>query len=206
MTVDEVGSPRATFHAMTEGTALDWSIIAEHNQAFAAALPDRLLAHLRLLGGDAGGFAVDRLEHSLQTATRAYRAGEDDEYVVCALLHDIGDILGPYNHADIAAAVLKPFVSPANHWMVEHHAVFQGYYFFHHLGLDRDMRDQYAGHEFYDRTATFCHEYDQPAFDPSYATLPLEHFEPALRGVMAVPRQSIYMRDDGAVMAAAEAS
>jgi predicted HD phosphohydrolase len=206
MTVEDIGSQRATFHSMTEGTALDWSIIAQHSQAFAAGLPDRLLAHLRMLEGDAGGFAVDRLEHSLQTATRAYRAGEDDEYVVCALLHDIGDILGPYNHADIAAATLKPFVSDANHWMVEHHAVFQGYYFFHHLGLDRNLREQYAGHEFYDRTAAFCHEYDQPAFDPSYPTLPLEHFEPALREVVATPRRSIYLRDDGAVMAAVEAS
>ena len=126
---------------MTEGTALDWGIIARHNQAFAAGLPDRMLAHLRMLEGDAGGFAVDRLEHSLQTATRL-RGGEDDEYVVCALLHDIGDILGPYNHADIAASVLKPFVSDANHWMVEQHGIFQGYYFFHHLGLDRNQRER----------------------------------------------------------------
>ena len=175
-------------------------MIAHHNLTFAGGLADRVLAHLRLLEGDTGGFAVDRLEHSLQTATRAYRGGEDDEYVVCALLHDIGDTLGPYNHADIAAAVLKPFVSEENHWMVDKHGVFQGYYFFHHLGLDRDARDQYLGHPWYDRTAAFCHEYDQPAFDPSYATLPLEHFEPAVREMLADPRRSIYMRDDGAVM------
>ena len=99
-----------------------------------------------------GGFAVDRLEHSLQTATRARRGGEDDEYVVCALLHDIGDTLGSYNHSDIAAAILKPFVSEENHWMVDKHGVFQGYYFFHYLGLDRDARDQYLGHPWYDRT------------------------------------------------------
>ena len=138
MTTDSMDTRRATFHAMTEGTAEDWGIIAHHNLEFAAGLPDRVLAHLRLLDGDAGGFAVDRLEHSLQTATRAYRAGEDDEYVVCALLHDIGDTLGSYNHADVAAAILKPFVSEENHWLVEKHAVFQGYYFFHYLGLDRD--------------------------------------------------------------------
>jgi len=161
-----------------------------------------MLAHLRMLEGDAGGFAVDRLEHSLQTATRAYRANRDDEYVVCALLHDIGDILGPYNHADIAASVLKPFVSDANHWMVEKHGIFQGYYFFHHLGLDRNARDQYAGHEFYDHCAEFCLDYDQAAFDPAYDTLPLEHFEPAVREVLSAPRRSIYMRDDGAVMEA----
>jgi predicted HD phosphohydrolase len=195
---------RASFHSMTEGTALDWSIIARHNLEFAGGLPDRMLAHLRMLEGDAGGFAVDRLEHSLQTATRAYRANRDDEYVVCALLHDIGDILGPYNHADIAASVLKPFVSDANHWMVERHAIFQGYYFFHHLGLDRNLRDQYAGHQFYDQCAEFCLDYDQAAFDPSYDTLPLEHFEPAVRSVLASPKRSIYMRDDGGVMEAVD--
>ena len=200
MTIEDIDTQRAAFHSMEEGTVLDWSIIAHHNLTFAAGLPERMLAHLRMLEGDAGGFAVDRLEHSLQTATRAYRAGRDDEHVVCALLHDIGDILGPYNHADIAASVLKPFVSDANHWMVEKHGVFQGYYFFHHLGLDRNARDEYAGHEFYDHCAEFCLDYDQAAFDPAYDTLPLEHFEPAVRDVLSAPRRSIYMRDDGAVM------
>ena len=186
---------RAAFHAMTEGTAEDWGVIAHHTIVAAIGLPDRVLGHLRLLDGDSGGFAVDRLEHSLQTATRAYRGGEDDEYVVCALLHDIGDTLGTYNHADIATAILKPFVSDQNLWMVEHHAVFQGYYFFHHLGLDRDMRDRFLGHESYDRTMAFCEEYDQPAFDPAYPTLPLEHFEPAVRHLLSSPRRSIYLDD-----------
>lgn len=172
---------------MKEGTAEDWQAIARSNAPFAAELPERVLAHLRLLDGDFGGFAVDRLTHSLQTATRAERAGRDDEYVLCALLHDIGDTLGSYNHADIAAAVLKPFVSEANHWMVSKHAVFQGYYYFHLLGLDRDAREKYRGSEFFDYTAEFCEEYDQPAFDPSYDTLPLEHFEPLVRERMAAP-------------------
>ena len=113
---------------------------------FAAKLPDRLIAHLRLLDGDYGGFPVDRCTHSLQTATRAQRDGRDEEYVVCALLHDIGDTLGTFNHPDIAAAILKPFVSEANHWMVQKHGIFQGYYFFHHLGLDRNLREQFRGH------------------------------------------------------------
>ncbi len=188
-TTDE---PRATFTAMTEGTEADWAAVAHHGIVAASGLPDRVLDHLRLLEGDHGGFAVDRMEHSLQTATRAYRANEDDEYVVCALLHDIGDTLGSLNHADIAAAILKPFVSDANHWMVEHHGIFQGYYFFHHLGLDRNLRDQFAGHDHYDHTAAFCAEYDQPAFDPTYDTLPLEHFEPAVRQLLSTPRKSIY--------------
>jgi predicted HD phosphohydrolase len=186
--------PRAAFHAMTEGTRDDWQIIAAGNAELAVGLPDRVLDQLRRLGGDFGGFAVDRLEHSLQTATRAYRADRDDEYVFCALLHDVGDLLGTFNHADVAAAIVKPFVSERDHWMVEKHAIFQGYYFFHHLGLDRDMREQFRDHEWFDHTAEFCHEYDQPAFDPAYDTLPLEHFEPLVRQIMAAPRRSIYMR------------
>ncbi len=186
--------PRAAFHAMTEGTKEDWDKIAIGAIELAAGLPDRVLAQLRQLGGDYGGFAVDRLQHSLQTATRAYRADRDDEYVFCALIHDIGDLLGPLNHADVAAAVVKPFVSEQNHWMVEKHAIFQGYYFFHLLGLDRDLREQFRGHEWFDYTAEFCQEYDQAAFDPGYDTLPLEHFEPLVRQVMTSPKRSIYMK------------
>jgi predicted HD phosphohydrolase len=138
--------PRATFTSMERSTGDDWAIISGNFVDFARRLPDRVLAHLRLLDGDYGGFAVDRLQHSLQTATLAQRAGEDDEYVVCALLHDIGDTLGSFNHADIGAAVLKPFVSRENHWMLEKHGIFQGYYFFHHLGMDRDAREEFRGH------------------------------------------------------------
>ena len=186
-------APRAAFHAMVEGTQEDWRIITDASVDFHRALPDRVLAHLRELEDENGGFAVDRLEHSLQTATRAYRANRDDEYVLCALLHDIGDTLGCYNHADIGAAILEPFVSEQNHWMLEHHGIFQGYYFFHHLGLDRDMRERFRDHEWFDPTAEFCAEYDQPAFDPGYRTLPLEHFEPLVRDLMAAPRRSVYL-------------
>jgi predicted HD phosphohydrolase len=162
-----------------------------------AGLADRVLDHLRLLDGDFGGFAVDRLTHSLQTATRAERANRDDEYLLCALLHDIGDTLASHNHADLAAAVVKPFVSAQNHWLVEKHAIFQGYYFFHFLGLDRNLRDQYAGHEWFDYTAEFCAEFDQPAFDPGYDTFPLEHYEPLVRQAFSAPKRSLYMADDG---------
>jgi predicted HD phosphohydrolase len=186
--------PQAKFHAMTEGTAEDWQAISAANGAFAKGLPDRLLAHLEMLRGDCGGFSVDRLEHSLQTATRAHRDGRDEEYVVCALLHDIGDILGPANHAEIAAVILKPYVSERNHWMLDHHGIFQGYYFFHHLGLDRDMREQFRGHPDFEYTAQFCHLYDQSAFDPNYDTMPLSAFEPMLRRVVASPKRSIYKR------------
>lgn len=184
--------PQATFKDMQQSTAEDWKIIGGEFRTFAGGLPDRVLTHLRLLDGDCGGFPVDRLTHSLQTATRAYRDGRDDEYVICALLHDIGDTLGSFNHPDIAAAILKPFVSPENHSMVEKHGIFQGYYFFHFLGMDRNLRDQFAGQATYDRTLEFCEKYDAPAFDPEYESLPLEFFEPMLRRVMAEPKNTIY--------------
>ena len=183
---------RATFTNMQDSTAEDWAIIGSHTINMMVGLPDRVLDHLRLLNGDFGGFAVDRLTHSLQTAARAEKAGRDDAYVFCALMHDIGDTLGSYNHADIAAAIVKPFVSEELHWMVEHHAEFQGYYFFHHIGLDRDVREKYADHPQYDATAEFCADFDSPAFDPAYPTPSLEHYEPLVRSMMASPVRSIY--------------
>jgi len=181
-----------SFTRMVDATAEDYGVILRHSLGFQQELPDRVLRHLSLLAGDTGGYAVDRLTHSLQTATRAERDGRDEEYVVCALLHDIGDTLGSYNHADVAAAIVKPFVSPENHWLVEKHAIFQGYYFFHHIGLDRDMREQFRGHPWFERTALFCERYDGPAFDPKGETLPLDAFVPMVRRVFAVPKQTLY--------------
>ena len=188
---------RANFTHMEDGTAEDWAIIAKDFGQYAALLPDRIMTHLRLLDGDFGGFPVDRLTHSLQTATLAHRDGRDEEYVVCALLHDIGDTLGSFNHADIAAAILKPFVSEENLWMIEKHAIFQGYYFFHHLGLDRHLREQFKDHPQFEQTIEFCARYDAAAFDPDGEVLPLEFFEPMLRRVFAQPRRSIYQKPDG---------
>ncbi len=187
---------RAKYHSMAESTAEDWQIIVKHAAPFQRDLPNRLLAHLNLLKGDCGGYAVDRLEHSLQTATRAHQAGQDEEYVVCALLHDIGDTLGPANHADIAASIVKPFVSEKNHWIVEKHAMFQGYYFFHFLGLDRNLRDQYRGHPHFEATAQFCHLYDQNSFDPNFKSMPLSAFEPMIGRSFTRPKNSMYLRKD----------
>ena len=189
---DQEREPRATFANMAASTAEDWFTIATQFVPYARKLPERVLAHLQLLDGDYGGFPVDRLTHCLQTATRAHKDGRDEEYVVCALLHDIGDTLGSYNHPDIAGAILKPFVSDENLWMVEKHGIFQGYYFFHHLGMDRDMRDAYREHPSFARTEEFCREYDSPAFDAKGETLPLDFFEPMVRRVLAQPKRSIY--------------
>jgi predicted HD phosphohydrolase len=185
---------RAKYHAMKDGTQEDWDIIVKQAATFQKELPNRILAHLKLLKGDCGGFAVDRLEHCLQTATRALQAGEDEEYVVCALVHDIGDTLGPANHADVAAVIVKPYVSERNHWIVEKHGMFQGYYFFHFLGLDRNMRDQFRGHPHFEACAQFCHLYDQVAFDPNFKSMPLEAFEPMIQRVFRRPKNSMYLR------------
>ncbi|MCZ6829829.1 MAG: HD domain-containing protein [Gammaproteobacteria bacterium] len=184
---------KAQFRAMTEGTAEDWSIIAEQAKKYWAGLGGRVLTHLRLLDGDFGGFPVDRLEHSLQTATLAAEAGRDEEYVVCALLHDMGDTLGSLNHADLAATILQPFVSEQNHWMVKHHGIFQGYYFFHHLGKDRNMRDQFKDNEHFNYCAEFCHKYDQKACDPEFTSMPLAEFEPMVERLFAEPKRALYL-------------
>ena len=189
---------QAKFHSMVEGTAEDWAAISRAGQAHRGEHVDRIVSHLNLLKGDHGGFAVDRLEHSLQTATRAYQAGQDEEYVVCALLHDIGDILMPANHAELAATILSPYVSDRNLWMLEKHGIFQGYYFFHYLGLDRDMREEFRGHPDFEYTAQFCHLYDQNSFDPAFQSMPLEAFVPMMRRVMETPKRSIYRKPQSA--------
>ncbi len=185
---------KAAFHQMADGTQEDWMIIGMNAVEFQKKLPDRVISHLRLLNGDFGGYAIDRLQHSLQTATRAHRDGRDEEYVVCALLHDIGDTLGSFNHSDIAAAILKPFVSEQNLFMVDKHAIFQGYYFFEYLGLDKNLRERFRDHQWFSYVEEFCALYDQNSFDPKYDAMPLEAFEPMIRNVMARPRRSIYMR------------
>jgi predicted HD phosphohydrolase len=182
----------ATFKRMQDSTQADWDIIKPQAAEFFSGLPERVLAHLRLLEGDFSGFPIDRYSHCLQTATLALKDGRDEEYVVCALLHDIGDTLGCYNHPEVAAAILKPFVSEENLWMIEHHGIFQGNNFFHYIGLDRDMREQFKGHPCYARTVEFIDKYDSPAFDPERETYPLSTFEPMLRRVMAAPKRSLY--------------
>lgn len=176
---------RATFTSFAESTADDWALISEQLKTTQSHVADNVLEQLRMLRNDHGGFPVDRLEHSLQTATRAQRDGRDDEYVLCALIHDIGDNLAPYNHPDIAAGIVKPFVSEANHWMVAHHGIFQGYYFWHHIGMDRNAREAYRDSPYFEYTEEFCAKYDQTAFDPDYRSEPLEHFEPLVRATFS---------------------
>lgn len=191
----EENKPKASFRTMKESSKEDWEIIGLQFREYAKDLPKRIINHLKLLDGDFGGFPIDRLQHSLQTATLAYKAGESEEYVVCALLHDIGDSLGSYNHADIAGAILKPFVSEENHWMIEKHAIFQGYYFFHYIGLERDMREKFRGHKYFEKTAMFCEKYDSCAFDKNIENIPLDFFLPMIDRIFEKPVNSIYLED-----------
>ena len=173
------------FTSMAEGTREDYELLDKLEAGFAAGTADRVLEQLRGLAGSLSGYRVDRLEHSLQCATRAQRDGADEELVVAALLHDIGDLLAPYSHSELAAAVLRPYVSERTYWIVRHHGLFQSYYYAHLKGGDRHARDEFRHHPWYQDTVDFCHRWDQPSFDPDYESLPLESFEPMVRRIFA---------------------
>jgi predicted HD phosphohydrolase len=173
---------RMHFRRMDEGTDADFSILARVHEHAVQQLPDLLLGMLTKLKGDQE-YPIDRLAHSLQSATRAHRDQRDEEYVVCALLHDIGESLGPFNHGEVAAAILKPFVSEANYWMLAHHPIFQVYFYGKHVGLDPNERDGFISSPYYDRTVEFTAMYDEVSFDPDYANEPIEIFEPMVRRV-----------------------
>jgi predicted HD phosphohydrolase len=173
------------FTQMKDGTREDYELLEIYERGYLRALPDRILASLGALKTGLGGYRVTRLEHSLQTATRARRDGADDEMVVAALIHDIGDDLSPYNHAEVAAAILRPYVRPEVAWIVEQHGLFQSYYYAHHLGGNRDGRERFRDHPWYQACKDFCANWDQSSFDPGYPWEPLEAFEPLVRKIFA---------------------
>ena len=177
--------PTVSFTSMAAGTREDYELLERLEAQFASNTADRVLDQLRGLAGSLAGYKVDRLEHSLQSASRAYRDGADEEMVVAALLHDIGDLLAPHNHSEMAAAVLRPYVSERTYWVVRQHGLFQTYYYAHHMGGDRNARDRYIDHPWYQDAVDFCHRWDQSSFDPEYESLSLEFFEPMVRRVFA---------------------
>lgn len=190
------GTPTVSFTTMAAGTREDYELLERLEAEFAAGTADRVLAQLRSLSGSLGGYRIDRLEHSLQAATRAYRDDADEETVVAALLHDIGDLLSPHNHSELAAAVLRPYVSERTYWIVRQHGLFQSYYYAHHFGGDRNARDKYIDHPWYQDAVDFCHLWDQSSFDPEYESLPLEFFEPMVRRIFAREPFSLAARGD----------
>jgi predicted HD phosphohydrolase len=179
--VDDPG--KMHFRRMDEGSDADFAVLQRVHEENIQKLPDLLMGLLTNLSADEA-YPIDRLQHSLQAATRALADGRDDEYVACALLHDIGESLGPFNHGEVVAAVLKPFVSEANHWMLGHHPVFQLYFYGRHIGANPDARERYRGHPHFDRAAEFSALYDEVSFDPNYRSEPMSTFAPIVRRVL----------------------
>ena len=179
------GRQTVGFTRMIDGTKEDYELLERQERRHIAELPDKVLGLLRGLDGSFGGYQVTRLEHSLQTATRALRDGAGDDLVAAALLHDVGDILAPENHAAFAADILRPYLREDCVWIVEHHGVFQLKYYGHHVGADPDAREKYRGHPCFDACERFCAEWDQASFDPAYDSLPLTEFEPLVREIFA---------------------
>jgi len=180
---------QVSFINMEEGTKEEYEFLDALEGEYKAGLADRLIHALQQLEHSLSGYRITRLDHVLQGATRAYRADESEEMILTVLLHDIGDELAPYSHSEMAAAILRPFVSEKLYWIVKQHGLFQMYYYAHHCGGDRNARDKFKDHEWYQDAIDFCAHYDQNCFDPDYDSKPLEFFEPLLRKLVAAPKR-----------------
>ncbi|MGK0270624.1 MAG: putative HD phosphohydrolase [Cocleimonas sp.] len=178
---------KVSFTNMSEGTKEEYEFLDELEDRFKEDLPNKLLKAVADLEHSLSGYQISRLAHVLQSGTRAYEAGESEQMIAAALLHDIGDDLAPYSHSEMAASILRPFVSEEIYWVIKHHGVFQMYYYAHHSGGDRNAREQFKGSPYYDTAIRFCHEYDQNCFDPNYSAKPLLFFEPIIQRVFTRP-------------------
>ncbi|MCK0768526.1 HD domain-containing protein [Chromohalobacter canadensis] len=176
---------RVEFRQMKDGTREEYLFLDRLEEEFNQGLVDRLLRALRNLENSLSGYQVSRLEHSLQSAARAEADGADEDMIVGALLHDLGDELAPYNHSQLAATIIRPYVRGEVTWIIHHHGLFQKYYYAHYFGENPNERDRYLNHPWYQSCVDFCERYDQASFDPSYPTPSLEHFEPILRRVFS---------------------
>tara|TARA_Y100000992_G_scaffold150097_1_gene100094 strand:+ start:449 stop:1006 length:558 start_codon:yes stop_codon:yes gene_type:complete len=176
---------KVSFTEMKKGTKKDYLFLDKHEKDFANKTAERILKFMSNLTETLEGYQISRLEHSLQSATRAYKNKESEEMIVATLLHDIGDELAPMNHSEYAAAILKPYVSEKTHWIIEKHGEFQMYYYAHHLGGNRNKREEYKSHKYYQDTINFCEQYDQNSFDPNYKSLPLEFFRPMVKKIFS---------------------
>jgi predicted HD phosphohydrolase len=190
--VSEAHMTTVSFTKMIDGTKEDFDLLDALEAEYVRTLAERLTTAVRSLAHSLPGYKVSRLEHSLQSATRAHHAGESEEYVVAALLHDIGDELAPYTHGEMVAAVLRPYVAADICWAVGHHGIFQDHYKVNLSDAARAARERYRDHPYYAACVKFCEQYDQNCFDPEYRSLPLSFFEPMMRRVFAEPR---YLQD-----------
>ena len=176
---------KVNFTEMKNGSKEDYLFLDKLEKEYVGETADRILNFLSRMTTTLEGYKITRLEHSLQSATRAFRNNESEEMVVACLLHDIGDELAPLNHSEYAASVLKPYVSEKTHWIIEKHGEFQMYYYAHHLGADRLKREKYKDHKYYQDTINFCEKYDQCSFDPEYKSMKLEEFAPMVKRIFA---------------------
>ena len=174
---------KVKFKQMKDGTKEEYLLLDKHEKKYIEGTADRLINFMSGLNNTLEGYQITRLEHSLQTATRALNDKVDDEMIVAALLHDIGDELAPLNHSEYAAAVLKPYVSEKIHWIVEKHGEFQMYYYAHHLNGNKNQREKNKGHKYYQDTVNFCENWDQKSFDPNFKSLTLKDFEPYVKKI-----------------------
>ena len=172
------------FTAMKDGTREEYELLARLEKPYLALTADRVLEELRRAGkATLEGYKITRLQHGLQSGTRALRDGADLDWVVGALLHDIGDGLAPQNHDKMSAEVIRPFVRWDVAWTIEHHGIFQMLYYGHHYGWDRNAREQFKHHPVFDTCAEFCERWDQSSFNPDYPMETLDTFEPMVREV-----------------------
>ena len=176
---------KVNFTEMKKGTKKDYIFLDKLEKEYIGETADRILSFLSRMTSTLEGYKISRLDHSLQSATRALKNNESEEMIVACLLHDIGDELAPLNHSEYAASVLKPYVSERTHWIIEKHGEFQMYYYAHHLGGNKNKRDKYKGHKYYKDTINFCEKYDQNSFDPHFKSLPLEFFKPFVKEVFS---------------------
>ena len=173
------------FTEMKDGSKEDYLLLDKHEKKYIEGTADRLIKFMSGLSNTLEGYQVTRLEHSLQTATRALNDKADEEMIVAALFHDIGDELAPLNHSEYAGTVLRPYVSEKTHWIIEKHGEFQMYYYAHHLGDNRNQRDKYKGHKYYKDTIDFCENWDQKSFDPNFKSMSLKELEPFVKKIFS---------------------
>ena len=182
---------KVNFIEMKNGSKEDYLLLDKHEKKYIEGTADRLIKFMSELSNTLEGYQITRLEHSLQTATRALNDKASEEMIVATLLHDIGDELAPLNHSEYAGTVLKPYVSEKTHWIIEKHGEFQMYYYAHHLDGNRNQRDKYKGHKYYKATVDFCENWDQKSFDPNFKFLSLNEFEPFVKKIFSrVPYSS----------------
>ncbi len=174
---------KVSFTQMKDGTKEDYLLLDKYEKKYIKGIADRLIKFIGGLSSTLEGYQVSRLEHSLQTATRAFQDKAEDEMIIASLFHDIGDELAPLNHAEYAAAVLKPYVSEKTHWIVEKHGIFQTYYYAHHLGDNKNKREKFKGHKYYNDAVNFCENWDQKSFDPNFKSMTLKDFEPLVKKI-----------------------